>query len=144
MSETDARGLPIASLWEALGSTRTSYVFQKGVREDDEHAIKCHLASPRHQRSRRVGLMPHPLLSDKHKSGSGGWLRRRCGPYLQGPTVAEAPQQDDFHAEVCTTAGAAANRTCSRFPQTWISTVRLHRVAPGLLRSLHPSLQPSA
>lgn len=35
-----------------------------------------------------------------------------------GLTVAEALQQDDFHAEVCTTAGAAPTRTCSRFPQT--------------------------
>lgn len=141
MSETDARGLPIASLREAFGSTRTCYIFdEKGVREHVEHATKCHLASSQHQRSRRVGLMLHPL----HKSGSGGWLRRRCDPCLQGLTVAEAPQQDDFHTEVCTTAGAAADRTCSRFPQTWISTVTLHRVAPGFLHSLHPSHQPSA
>lgn len=85
MSETDARGLPIASLREAFGSIRTTYIFdEKGVREHVEHATKCHLASSQHQRSRRVGLMLHPLPSDKHKCGSSGWLRRRCDPYLQG------------------------------------------------------------
>lgn len=39
-----------------------------------------------------------------------------------GLTVAEAPQQDFFHTEVCTTVGAAANCTCSRLPRTWTST----------------------
>lgn len=86
MSETDARGLPIASLWEAFSSTRTSCEFdEKGVREHVEQATKCHLASSQHQRSRQVVLMLNTKVGQAdgygadviHTCRAKQWLKHR-------------------------------------------------------------------
>lgn len=147
MSETDAGGLPIVSLWEAVGSTRTSYIFdEKGARERVEHATKSHLASCQHQRSRRVRLMPHPPASDKHKSGSGGWLRRRCDPYLQGCQWLQRRSRMTLTLRSALLLEQLRTAHAPHFPRHGYWSWRYTGLPPppGFLHNLHSSLQPSA